>query len=129
MFTYAPFQVVREKTQISTNAGDRGNAHSEYLGPLADSGILGMLSFIVIVIMVLYKGITLYSKVKDERDKIWVMSLLLGLITYFVHGLLNNFLDTIKASALFWGFMAMLVAIEINYKQEEKKEEKILEKL
>lgn len=129
MFTYAPFQVAREKTEISTNAGDRGNAHSEYLGPLSESGVLGMLSFLIIMILVLYKGINLYFKVKTQRDKIWVMSLLLGLITYFVHGLLNNFLDTIKASALFWGFIAMLVAIEMNYNRKREEELKTLDKL
>ena len=40
MFLYAPYQKPSEKTIISTNAGNRGNAHSEYLGPMAESGIL-----------------------------------------------------------------------------------------
>ena len=39
MFLYAPYQKPSEKTIISTNAGNRGNAHSEYLGPMAESGI------------------------------------------------------------------------------------------
>ena len=47
-FQYAPFQRSKEKTIISTNQGDLGNAHSEFLGPLAESGILGILSFLVI---------------------------------------------------------------------------------
>ena len=34
MFQYAPFQLSYEKTIISTNAADGGNAHSEYIGPL-----------------------------------------------------------------------------------------------
>ena len=33
-FVYAPYQMSKEKTIISTNAGDGGNAHSEYFGPL-----------------------------------------------------------------------------------------------
>jgi hypothetical protein len=28
---------------------------------------------------------------------------------------MNNFLDTDKASALFWGFTAMLVAMDVSY--------------
>ncbi|MCK5338380.1 MAG: O-antigen ligase family protein, partial [Bacteroidales bacterium] len=40
-FVYAPYQRSKEKTIISTNAGDMGNAHSEYIGPLSESGILG----------------------------------------------------------------------------------------
>ena len=47
MFLYAPYQKPSEKTIISTNAGNRGNAHSEYLGPMAESGILGLLTLLV----------------------------------------------------------------------------------
>jgi hypothetical protein len=43
-----------------------------------------------------------------------------GLITYAVHGALNNFLDTDKISALFWGMIAAIVAIDIRMKQEDK---------
>ncbi|MDG2343819.1 MAG: O-antigen ligase family protein, partial [Flavobacteriales bacterium] len=35
-FVYAPFQDASDLTIISTNFGDGGNAHSEYLGPLAE---------------------------------------------------------------------------------------------
>ena len=45
MFKYAPFQRSAEKTSISTDFGDLGNAHSEYIGPLAESGIFGSISF------------------------------------------------------------------------------------
>jgi hypothetical protein len=42
-------------------------------------------------------------------------SLVLGLITYWVHGMLNNFLDTEKASVPFWAFIAGLVALEVYH--------------
>jgi hypothetical protein len=42
---------------------------------------------------------------------------MLGLLTYFLHGLLNNFLDTDKASVPVWAFIAMLVALKL-YKEE-----------
>ena len=43
------------------------------------------------------------------------MALFLGLVTYFTHGMLNNFLDTDKASAPFWGFIAILVAYDVYH--------------
>ena len=43
------------------------------------------------------------------------LGVFLGLITYMVHGALNNFLDTDKASVPFWGFIAILVAIDIYH--------------
>ncbi len=35
-FLYAPYQRSKEKTIISTNFGDVGNAHSEYIGPMSE---------------------------------------------------------------------------------------------
>ena len=42
------------------------------------------------------------------------MGVFLGLMTYFVHGVLNNYLDTDKASALFWGFFAVMLALDLQ---------------
>ena len=112
-FNYAPFQKSNEMTIISTNAGDRGNAHSEYIGPLAESGVLGMLAMIAIVITVIYRSSILYSTVKDPNIRLLTLGILLGLITYFVHGILNNFLDTDKLSIPFWAFIAMLVSMDV----------------
>lgn len=122
MFNYAPFQLSEEKTIISTNAGDLGNAHSEYLGPLSESGILGVLSFLLIIIITLYKGITLYSKLENKELRILILSVVLGLITYYIHGFLNNFLDTDKASVLFWGFTAIIISIDLFHSKTKNEE-------
>lgn len=119
-FQYAPFQHSQEKTIISTNMGDRGNAHSEYIGPLCESGVLGALTFIAIVICTLFTGFRLYYTIQDNETKKLVLVTLLGFITYIVHGALNNFLDTDKASVPFWGFIAMLVAIDVYHKNREE---------
>lgn len=114
-FLYAPYQKASEQTIISTNFGDAGNAHSEYLGPLAEAGVLGSLSFIVVVFLVIRTASVLYWKITDRNDRIILMSVLLGLITYLVHGIMNNFLDLDKASVPFWGFIAIIVALDIKY--------------
>lgn len=113
MFQYAPFQVSHEKTRISTNTGTRGNAHSEYLGPLSESGILGFLSVIAIFLITIYTGLRVYFRSKNRAVRVISLAILLGLITYYVHGILNNFLDTDKASALVWGFSAILVSLDV----------------
>ncbi|MEI6764004.1 MAG: O-antigen ligase family protein [Bacteroidota bacterium] len=115
-FMYAPYQHSKEKTIISTNAGDKGNAHSEYIGPLAESGVLGMLTFIALCITVIATAVRLYKRSPDRDVRLLSLIFLLGLITYLVHGLLNNFLDTDKSSIPFWGFTAIIVALDIYYK-------------
>ncbi|MBN8696016.1 MAG: O-antigen ligase family protein [Bacteroidetes bacterium] len=120
-FVYAPFQHSNEKTIISTNMGDRGNAHSEYIGPLCESGVLGAVTFIIIILITLSTGFRLYYTISDYELKKLVLVTLLGFITYIVHGGLNNFLDTDKASVPFWGFIAMLVAIDVHHKKNQEK--------
>jgi O-antigen ligase len=120
-FKYAPNQFSYEKTIISTNAGDKGNAHSEYIGPLCESGVLGMLTFLAIVIAILITAIKLYYKLTEPEPKMLVLCTLLGFITYIVHGGLNNFLDTDKASVPFWAFASFIVALDINFRVSSRK--------
>ena len=119
MFLYAPYQKPSEKTIISTNAGNRGNAHSEYLGPLAESGVLGLLTFLGLIISVIAVAVNAYARTQNSTLKSLVRVALLGLITYFLHGFLNNFLDMDKASAPFWGFFALLASISVKSKAVE----------
>ncbi|HNZ72286.1 MAG TPA: O-antigen ligase family protein [Prolixibacteraceae bacterium] len=116
---YAPFQKASMRTIISTNSGDGGNAHSEYLGSMAESGFIGTLSFIAIIIVVLATGINAYSKTSDKRLKMLLISSILSLITYYTHGILNNFLDMDKVSIPFWGFTAIIVAIDLQIKRQK----------
>jgi O-antigen ligase len=121
MFQYAPFQLSSKKTIISTDFGDLGNAHSEYIGPLCESGVLGSLSFITIVIVALLTGFKVYNRIEDRQLKQIVLAFILALITYLIHGSLNNFLDTDKASALFWGLIAAFVSLDLFYLPEQEK--------
>jgi putative inorganic carbon (hco3(-)) transporter len=124
MFKYAPYQLTKDRTIISTNAGDGGNAHSEYLGPLSESGVLGLLTFLILIGVVIYTGVKTYTRVIDNRLKQITLVALLGLITYYIHGFLNNFLDTDKLSVPFWGFTAMIVAIDIISRNQDQKANK-----
>lgn len=112
MFQYAPFQKSSELTIISTNAADGGNAHSEYLGPLSEEGLAGGLIMIILVIVTIVVGVRAYHKQTDMELKMIALTVLIGLITYYLHAIMNNFLDTDKASAGVWGFIAILVALD-----------------
>lgn len=125
-FLYAPFQKSSMKTVISTNFGDKGNAHSEYLGPLSEQGLMGGLLVAALVLAVMFLGYRLVYTVKDKSMKILTITILMGMSTYFVHGFLNNFLDSDKASVPFWGFLAMLVCIDVYYKNEQIEGEKLM---
>jgi len=116
-FVYAPFQRAKDKTIISTNQGDGGNAHSEYLGPLAEQGVLGLVMVVALIYGISQLAFRLFFTLESRDLQVLVAGAYLGLVTYFVHGVLNNFLDSDKASVPFWGFTAMLVAIDLYHRE------------
>jgi len=115
MFQYAPFQASEDRTIISTNFGVQGNAHSEYLGPLSEQGVLGFLLMVALVLVTLITAVHLHYRMPPGTDRAILMALILGLVTYYLHGGLNNFLDTDKASVPFWAFTAMIVLLDLKY--------------
>lgn len=118
-FVYAPFQESRNKTIISTNSGDGGNAHSEYIGALAEMGLLGSLIVISLVTTMVYTGLTTYRRARNKESRVIVLAATLALISYFVHGILNNFLDTEKLAVPVWSCMAIIAAIDIYHADKE----------
>ena len=119
-FVYAPYQMSKEKTIISTNAGDGGNAHSEYFGPLAEQGLVGSLLMVVLVVVTVTCGIKTYSRCKNKEAKVLVLGATLAFFGYFIHGFLNNFLDTDKLAVPVWSLAALIAAIDVFYADKEE---------
>ena len=120
-FIYAGYQRSYQLSTISTNAGNLGNAHSEYIGPLSEQGVLGSLAVLLVFAITFSTGVKVYRTAKDKNLSLLAISLTLGLLTYYIHGFFNNFLDTDKLSVPFWGFTAAIVAIDL-YAEKETKE-------
>ena len=118
-FQYAPFQKSKDLTLISTNAGSLGNAHSEYLSPLAERGLIGAIIFLSLVFYSVLLSFRIYINAQSQLVKLTILSVVLGLTTYYVHGFMNNYLDTEKAAIPFWGFMAMITALDLFHNSAE----------
>ena len=118
-FEYAPFQESKNKTIISTNSGDMGNAHSEYIGALAEQGLPGSLIVLAIVITFMYNGLMTYRRARNKESKVLVLAATLALLGYYVHGTLNNFLDTDKLAVPVWSCMAIITAIDCYHADKE----------
>lgn len=120
-FQYAPFQNSKYKTIISTNLGDGGNAHSEYIGPCAETGVPGMLTVFGLLFCSLIIGLRTYNHTTDKTDRLLCLMMTLSLFTYFSHGALNNFLDTDKLSLPFWGAFAFITMLNLKMKDATAK--------
>ena len=119
-FKYGPFQRSNETTWVSTNSGRFGNAHSEYLGPFAEQGLPGLILVIVLFAASIMTGIKVFRNTESSLLKWLAMGALLGIISYIIHGFLNNFLDSEKAAAPFFALLALLVAVDVYYPKLSK---------
>lgn len=117
-FNYGVYQVNSEMTRISTKRGDRGDVHSEYFKALTESGIFGLATWLVLILAIFHTGMRVVYTARTPRIKYLGMATLLGLTTYFAHGLVNNFLYTDKMASLFWAMCAMVLALDIYHRQE-----------
>jgi len=81
-----------------------------------------MILYILLLVVALWRGFRTYMDTNERETKFLILTLIAGLTTYVVHGALNNFLDTDKISALFWGMIAALVSFETEKQAGEKEE-------
>ncbi len=118
-FSYAPFQISDDLSNASTNAGNKGNAHSEYLGLLAETGFMGLLCYLAIIVTTITAAVRVFQRHSSAFARQTALFLILSLATYYIHGFLNNFLDMDKIASLFWSFMAIIVVFDIERKKQQ----------
>ncbi len=124
---YLSYQREDDMTTISVTEFGRhrpgmgGGAHSEYLQALSESGILGLLSWVLLILAFLFTSLELI-----RLGSTWEMTLALGsffgLSTYFIHGVFNNFLHHDKIAALVWGGLAVLQFLYQSSQRTQAKE-------
>ncbi len=124
-FVYAPFQKAREKTEISTNSGNMGSVHSEFFGPLVEMGVLGLILVVLLLIYVFKIGLNFYNRSHKPELKFLCLVSILGLVTYFTHGMLNNFLETDKLAIPVFGFISIIVSLDLYHKKNPEIEARI----
>jgi O-antigen ligase len=118
-FNYGPFQKAADRTIISTDFGDAGNAHSEYLGTMSESGLPGAIIYLALTVFIVITGIRVWYREKRTLDGYFALAILTGLMTYVIHGIMNSFLDSDKIAALWWGFAGILVSMDIREKEKQ----------
>lgn len=122
-FEYHQFQTFDNKTYISTNAGDRGNAHSEYLTYLSENGVIGFLIYMAFVFTVVYFGIQNHYQLDKGVLQMLNLGVVLGLSTFFFHGFFNMFIDQIKMASLVYTSVGIVVWINLRLKLKVNQDE------
>jgi O-antigen ligase len=121
-FEYNAFQSTADKTYISTNSGDKGNAHSEYLTYLSETGLFGLIIFLLTVFGSIYYGMQNHERCNDPLLRAINLGVLLGLVTYYFHGIFNSFMDQSKMGILYFTALGTIVWINQYVNQLKKTE-------
>ncbi len=119
---YGQFQSQEYITRISTFDGTKGNAHSEYLGALSETGFLGLLALLFIILYSVHLGIVnfhYYPPNSVEYLLIW--GALGGLITFYIHSMFNSFLDSEKMAFLVYGSLGIITCLDIERRKSNQK--------
>ena len=119
-FQYAQFQSWQHKTYISTTHGNKGNAHSEYLSYLSETGIVGFLIFLGIVFYSIHLGLINFYQSTDPRVKFIILSAMLGLVTFYFHGLFNAFSDQDEMAFLYYASLGVILLGDIHRRNQVK---------
>jgi multisubunit Na+/H+ antiporter MnhB subunit len=88
-------------------------------------GLFGGISFILLVFVSIYYGMKNHYTVIDPLLKKLNLAALLGLITYFFHGIFNAFLDQSKMAFLVFTALALIVWIN-QYREDETVSDKVV---
>lgn len=116
VFQYSPFQISDELTLISTFSGDLGDAHSEYFSAMGETGYIGLLAWLCIVLTTLGVSFNLFYALKPGKVRYTLLIAILGLITYYVHAFLNNYSQYDKIAVPLWTFTAVITALDLYHK-------------
>ena len=109
---------VTDPLHIPENSG--GTAHSEYILSLSESGIPGIVGWLVLIAFLLRMA---FSPSSGHPGQTMAAAGFAALSTYLFHAFFNNFLTTDKFAFLFWGTAAW---ISFNYFESNKDETRII---
>ncbi|MDH3648103.1 MAG: O-antigen ligase family protein [Saprospiraceae bacterium] len=110
-FEYHPFQKSDEMTRISSTKpvhdmpGRGGSTHSEYLKALSETGLPGLLTWIMVFIFGLRRA---YAKINSREEQLIGLASLSSLLIYLVIGVFNNFVHDGIMALFFWLPLALL---------------------
>ena len=117
-FVYGKFQVTKEMTRISTYHGEKGNAHSEYLGYLAETGIPGLLIYLLTIGFALNTALRIIYRCNDQSTRTLAVIVTLCLLPFFVHTIFNAFLENDEIGSLFYGSLAAITGLDVYFNKK-----------
>ena len=86
-------------------------AHNSYLQLTAETGILGLTSFLWLLFVLLSNGLDYCKRIKNPWSLTILQGTVAGLFGYLVQGFFDNTFYTVQLSVLLWMMIALMVAV------------------
>ncbi len=121
---YLPYQRPDEMTRISVTStlqsdgkvhqeGRGGGAHSEYFRALSEGGLPGLLFWLGLVTTVVLASLRILRRQIHQGGYGQITGVVLGIFTFLIHGLFNDYLHSEELAVLFWGGLGMITAVDL----------------
>jgi len=117
---YAPYQQSNFRTKVSTNLGNLGTTHNEFLLAGSEMGIPGVLFVTGLYVVSLFCGIKGYFQHQERSDRWLYLPATLGLITYYLHAVVNNYLDQDKVAIPVFLCLAQIIALDVYHQPKNR---------
>ncbi|MDP3791568.1 MAG: O-antigen ligase family protein [Candidatus Omnitrophota bacterium] len=93
--------------------------HNSYLQMAAETGIVGLLSFIFVIVSLFKASITNVRKIKDTFYGCILAGLLTGLFAFLVHSFFDVNFYALQLANLMWFMMGLIIAVQKTALKEE----------
>lgn len=110
---YHKYTVTSFKTYVSDNP-EKSGIHNYYLMTVVEQGIIGLLIYLGLVILLIFKGEQVYHRLRDEQEKIFVMAATLCISIISILQLMNDLLESDKIGPFFFISAAIIVIYDIK---------------
>ncbi len=98
--------------------------HNEYLTALTEMGIMGLLLLMGLYGLTLYYPMRYAFSARDRQARLVGLLVAVPLLSYYLHGFINNFMDHGKVAALLYLHWGAAMALEVQMRKREQSIEK-----
>jgi O-antigen ligase len=116
-YNYKPYAIPAFKTWVSDNR-DHSTVHNYFLLTVIEQGIPGLVLLVLLIGSMMYYAQMLYQRVHDTFYKACSMACGVMLVMIVVVNFLSDLIESDKVGSLFFLCLAILVAVDLNTRNE-----------
>ena len=94
----------------------RFSSHNSYLKVQSELGILGIVTFLLVIIASIKNVIKVYKNTEDKMYKLFFMGVMASIVAFLAMNLLDNLFFSPQTTTYFWLFIALAESILFNEK-------------